>query len=249
MTLMENLLNLFRVDAQVRGLTSRVKSAERFLAAQQSKLDAAVEQKNEAELRLRQLKAKMANVEVETGALNARIEKLRADLNAAATNKQYTALLTELNTLKHQKTELENGILADLEAVEALTKQMPDLAAQVEERTRHRDLAAQDLEQRRADVAERLAELERERAAAVAQVPAEALKVFEQMADTYDGEAMAQLEVIDLRSKEFACGACNMHVPLETYSVLRGKPDALVRCGSCRRILYLRTEAVALTKH
>ena len=105
-----------------------------------------------------------------------------------------------------------------------------------------RDAARIDLAEREAEVGDRLIELGAERDAAAAQVPGAELAVFNEMADCYDGEAMAVIEEIDRRHREYACGECNMHIPFEQVVVLLGGRDALVRCTACSRILYLQDE-------
>ena len=62
------------------------------------------------------------------------------------------------------------------------------------------------------------------------------------MADAYDGEALGQIEEIDRRHREYACGSCNMHLPFETVASLLGGGDTVGRCAACGRILYLADE-------
>ena len=80
MTMMENLTRLFRVDSQVRGLRSRLQQAERYLAAQQRKVEDLAVERQELEARRKQHRAKIANLEAEIGSLNDRITKLRDEL-------------------------------------------------------------------------------------------------------------------------------------------------------------------------
>lgn len=247
MSLLENLLLLFRVDAQVRGLKTRVGSAEKFHAGQQAKLADIDAQKLELETRRRQIQAKAGNLETELAAHTARIDKLRAELNEAATTKQYTALLTEVNSVKAQRAEVEAEALQHLEQVESLSREIEEVDGLRLERIKQRDVALAQLEERRHDVGDRLAELEREREIAAAAIPAKELRLFVELSDRYDGEAMAALDAIDVRNKEYACSACNIHVPFQTVASLRGLSDAIVRCSACQRILYLSDEARALT--
>ena len=243
MPLMDDLLNLFQVDSQVRGLRSRLVSAERYLAGQQTKLDVVLQQSAELETRIRQLKAKIANTETEIAVFTERIDKLREELNSVETSKQYNAFLTEINILKAERSELETSVLGEMEQIEAGNTELEGLVTQVEERTSHRKIAKKQLEEKRAEVSERLAELEAERSVASELVPHEDLKIFEELSETYDGEAMSSIELINKRHREYSCTACNMHVPFETVSTLMGPCDSIVRCTVCRRILFLQEEA------
>jgi len=242
MTLNENLLSLFRVEQQVRGLRNRLTSAERYLGTQDQKLEDLKTQQEELEQRRLQVKATIANLETEGAGLDERVEKLRDELNNAATNKQYTAVLTELNTFKLSRSEIDDRILDEMEQVERLDEQIVLVQSQSVDRTKIREVAQNQLNERQADVGQRLAELETEHEEAAAIIPGNDLTAFSELAEIYDGEAMALVEEIDRRHREYACGACNMHMPFEAVSLLLGATPALVKCSACGRILYMQDE-------
>lgn len=249
MALVDSLLTLFRVDGQVRGLRSRLTAAERYLAGQNKQLGDLVQQQNELNTRRKHVQALIATGEVEVKSIDLRIDKLRTELNSASNNKQYSALLTELNTIKVGRGEVEEKMLAGMEQLEQLQQQLDGLQAQIQERTKIRDAARLQLEERQADVGSRLAELETERRQAAAVVPPAALLIFDEMAEVHDGEAMSAIEEVDRRNREYACGACNMHLPFEQVSLLTSAADSLVRCPSCGRILFMQAEMrVSLAK-
>ncbi len=242
MSLTKDLISLFHIDSNVRGLRGRLESAQRYLDAQDRLLADLNQQHEECEVRRRHVRATVANLEGEVEVLNERLEKLREELNVATTNKQYTAVLTERNVAKTARAELEDRILEEMETIEASSKQLEKIAEETAERKKVRKVAKAQLKQRHDDVGQRLAELEVERESAASVIPGGEIKIFNEMADAYDGEAMGLIEEIDRRRREYACGSCNMHLPFEAVASLLGGSDALVRCTACGRILYLADE-------
>jgi len=67
------------------------------------------------------------------------------------------------------------------------------------------------------------------------------LSIYKRVAETYDGEAMAEVEKADENSVSYSCGGCFMGVPAEVVNILTGK-DELIRCSNCTRILFLKEE-------
>jgi predicted nucleic acid-binding Zn-ribbon protein len=242
MTLMQSVLHLYQLDSQVRGLRSRLDGAQRYADAQSRQLEHLLQQRNEIESRRRLTQATVANQETEIASIDQRIEKLRDELNSAATNKQYTALLNELNTAKEQRDTIEARAMDEMEAIETLAGQMTEVEDQILERRKVLDVARQQVEERRQEVGQRLEELEAERAQVASTIDSESLAVFEEIANAYDGEAMGHIEEVDRRHREFACGACHMSLPFEQVSLLMSGHDTLVRCNACGRILYMQDE-------
>jgi predicted nucleic acid-binding Zn-ribbon protein len=242
MSLMESLLNLHRVDAQVRGLRRRLESANRYYEAQTRQLEAIRLQLEELETRKKHLKASIANLETEVRGIDEQLEKFREDLNKSVTNKQYSAVLTEMNTVKAKRSELEDRELQFMEQTESLDAEIGDVQAQLDERAKVRDHAEAQLAERRDEIGERLAELEAERKEAAAAVRGPALAIFEEMAEIHDGEALAPIEEVDRRHREYACGACNMRITFEQVSNAVSGSDTIVRCTACDRILYMQDE-------
>ena len=133
-------------------------------------------------------------------------------------------------------------MLGDMEALEKLVEQFTSIDSQIGDRTKIRDHAKNELAERRNDVGARLAELETERAQAAALVPEKALSLFDKLAEDFDGEVMSPITEIDRRNREYACDACNMHLPFEQVSQLSVRNDTIVRCPSCSRILFVQEE-------
>lgn len=242
MPLMKKLLALHLVDSQVRGLRSRVENAQYTLRAQERQYSEAEHRLEELQTRKRHIQAKIANLESEGARLDEQLEKYREDLNSASTNKQYSAVLSELNTVKENKGKLDEQMLAEMEAAETLDAEIEEAGQAVDERRKLRDHAKAQLEERQKEIGERLAELEEERDRAAAEVPDRALSVFDEMVEITDGEPMAHVDVIDKRRREYACGACSIHMPFEQVMVLMGDPSEIVQCTNCGRILYIQPE-------
>lgn len=239
MPLIDNLLTLYKVDRQVRSLQSRVESAQLYLKVQTKLMTTIAVELSENELRLKQHKSNIAVAETETGSIDARVERLREDLNKAVNDKEYKALLAEVNTLKDQRKAFEDEMLIEMASVETLDATLVEITAKIDERKKITKVAEKELHVRQDEIAEQLAELEKERATAASVIPADILEDFDEIADDYEGESMASIEIIDKKRKEYSCNSCSLHLPLESIVQLMANDDTIVKCGQCDRILFL----------
>lgn len=243
MTVTAKLVRVFQVDKQLRGLRSRLTTSETFLSAQVKQLEAMDAKKATLESQIKQLTAAAGDHEGEIKRLDARGEDIKSKMNAAQTNKEYKAFLTELNTIKEQRDKLETTALEVMGKVDALRKQVAEITEQRAEREKVRGVASEDRDKRAAEIKDRLAELTAERAKLAAEVPGNAMATLEQLVAQRGDDAMAPVEEQDRKRHEYTCGACMMNLPVESVNglVSQGK---LTRCVSCGCILYIE-EAVA----
>ena len=134
MTLQENLYKLYLLDKQVRGLQSRLDSSTRRLTAQTAKLDQLHQQREELQTLLKQTKAKATSLESQSQDSEQRIEKLRQQMQTVTNNKEYSAVLLEVNTLKEEKSKLEDEALEQLSEVDRFNGELDELATQLTEK-------------------------------------------------------------------------------------------------------------------
>lgn len=239
------LLRVFRVDEQLKGLESRLRAAERFLKDQDGQLDQIGRKHLTLESQLRQLRATIANTESEIRGFDERLEALRAKMNSAQTNREYKALLAELNTIKADRDRIETAGLEHMTKADAIAKEIGDLGGKRQERERVRVVAAGERDNRAGEIRARVEELRAQRVALAAEVPPEAMRVYQDLRATRgdEEEVMAAVEVADLKRHEFTCGGCMKSLPLEAVSALLSR-GALTRCRSCGLILYLTEDTV-----
>ena len=100
--------------------------------------------------------------------------------------------------------------------------------------------AAEKVEALQADVRK----AERELATMAAEVPADALAVFNRVVAKHEDAAMAPLVKDDDHglSLSYSCGGCHMQLTQNVYVTLAGNHDTILTCPSCSRILYLEPE-------
>lgn len=167
------------------------------------------------------------------------VEKLRTALNAAKTNKEYAAILTQINTHKADNAKFEEQALSELGEVDSVKAQVEAIAKQVEQEEKK-------LEEIKANSAEEiqkldtmLADLQAKRDQAAKDLPASTLKLFDRLSQQYDGEALAKVEVSGRRPPfTYTCGGCYMNLNAEHANALQTR-DEVRQCDNCQRILCI----------
>ncbi|MCB9848468.1 MAG: hypothetical protein H6814_08650 [Phycisphaeraceae bacterium] len=241
MSVTTKLLRLYRVDCQVRSLRSRVDAAERYLRQQDKTLEDLTAKHEALSGQSRQLQATIGNDENEARSIEQRIEALREKLNNSTSNKEYSALLTEVNTLKADKSGVEERILESMTRLDEIKNAIAEIDAETAERGKVRTVALNDRDQRAAEVKDRLTELESERAVAAGDVPADALAKFEEEVEFREDEVMAPVSEHSRKHMEYACGSCQVLLPFEAVNRLLGDGE-LTFCGNCGAILFIEDE-------
>lgn len=241
-TLHDRLRALNLADRQVRGLRSRLDARSRRLKVLQTRLDQLLQQQRELDQQHRQTQTRAQTLENEANAAEARVESLRGRMNSVTSNKEYAAILVEVNTLKEEKSKLEDEALAQMSRAEGIQEQLGGLKGQVQEQQVLVDGARAELEAAEAEVRDRLAEVTAERKVAADALDGKALKLYEELSERYEGEAIAEIEEQDRRRREYTCGACYMGLPIERVNAALTQAEVLTTCPSCGRILQAAAE-------
>lgn len=242
MTTTARLLRVYRVDEQLKGLESRLRAAEKDLKETDSQLGGIDKRRKGLESQLRQLRATIANTESEIKGFDQRMETLRDRMGNAQTSREHKAFLTELNTIKADRDRVETSGLDNMTKADALAKELELLGGQQGDKQKVRGVIASERDRRADEIRARVDELRSQRVALVADVPADALRVYNDlMASRGDEEEiMAVVEVSDMKRHEYNCSGCMKSLPLEMVSALLSK-GTLTRCN-CGLILYLSAE-------
>lgn len=235
----QKLYELFVADQRVRGLRARLDAAIRRQAAQQTKLDQLTQQRLELGQQHKQLQAQASTLEHQSRDAQAKVEHLRQQMNSVKTNREYSALLVEMNTLKIEKDKLEEQALQQLERVEAVARQITEADAAIETQRKLTQGATAEVQARRDEVAHDLAEATAHRDEAASKLPGEVLESYDRAANAHEGEAMAEVVEENRRSMEYTCGGCFMGIPVELLNALLRNDERPVVCPSCGRILYV----------
>jgi predicted nucleic acid-binding Zn-ribbon protein len=166
--------------------------------------------------------------------LEARRSKYKGQLMEVKTNKEYTAMLHEIEGVEREIRSREDQILAEMESAETLAA---DLKKEEEvfkrEEARHKqDLAA--LEGQRRDLAARRERLAAERVQVAGTISSDVRELFHRVAKLR-GVAVAA-------ARDGRCQECHLLLRLQMYSDLK-RNDAITQCPQCNRILYYEPPA------
>jgi predicted nucleic acid-binding Zn-ribbon protein len=241
---LEALQKLQEIDQQLRSTREQIESKKRSARAAQRRVAALTRQIEDSELEIRRTQAHVDQYEMERQSHEEHINKLREALNKAKTNKEYAAILTELNTDKADTTKIEEAALAAMTKVDEQRNAQQELRNALESsqsRVQGLERATAELEDK---LGGRISELEQQREEAAESIAPEVMALFNRAADQNDGDAMAAIEQTHPKRAEYICSGCHMNVVLETINALQTN-DKIQVCQTCLRILYLDVPAGA----
>ncbi len=157
--------------------------------------------------------------------------KSEARLYEVKTNKEYSAVLVEIEEIKQEKARIEEEILALMERQERLVVEIREAEAEL----RHRDARAKaevtELRRRLADTEAELELVRSDRAALARELPPDVLTSYEKLLRHRGHVAVARVLPGGI------CEACRVSFTPQTLQELK-QQSALITCESCGRYLY-----------
>jgi predicted nucleic acid-binding Zn-ribbon protein len=238
---LNGLIKLQSVENQLRAAKGKLSRCRRNVIIQENQvrtLQNALEAKKE-EIQL--TKVQCDRLELELKSKDEAISKLRAALNSAKTNKEYAALLTQLNTTKADNSKLETQILGLMKDIEADETECEDISKQIDEQKQQLEQIRTEAEQKAEKHQAEIEEIQVEWNQVAQTIPAESLEIFKRVAETYDGQAVAVVEQQQGKTGNYSCGGCFMNIAAEFVNLLMTKDD-IIRCPNCTRIIVLGSD-------
>jgi len=232
---LENIYRIQELDTAIRGLeeqrTQVPKEVERLdaeLGAAQAELER-IGSDQQAQAKHR----RTLEQQVEDATLT--IKKYQRQVYEVKTNKEYTAMLHEIEQEKSKVSRLEEEILTLMELAEKA-------ATQEREARKKLDAVAATVSERKAELAGQARDLEAQtgradasRAELLKLLPAEILATYQRISKGRNGIAVVPMV-------GGACGGCFVNLPTKLTVHIRSMEE-LVTCEACGRILIWRDPA------
>jgi predicted nucleic acid-binding Zn-ribbon protein len=235
---LNGLMKLQSVENRLRVVKSKLTRCRRNVIVQENQLRSLQNQLETKKEEIQLAKIQLDRLELEMNSRDETITKLRAALNTSKTNKEYAAVLTQLNTTKADNSKLETHILDLMKDIESDEAEREKIRQQIEEQKTKLEQTRTESESQAEKYQAEIKEIQAEWDQAAGNIPPKKLEIFNRVAETYDGEAMAFVEEQEESSGTYSCGGCFMGITAESVNLLMTKDD-IIRCPNCTRILVL----------
>lgn len=159
-----------------------------------------------------------------------KVERAKSKLMSIKTNKEYYAMLKEIEGTKRANTAREDELLAILARYEETEKRMAEFKAELDEVSgRYRERMV-DVEAKMAGFDKDIALLAARKAEVARGIDASLARRFEMIFDRRDGIA-----IVPARNQ--SCTGCHMNLSPQLFNLLQ-RDDRIHTCPNCNRILY-----------
>lgn len=230
------LVQLQEIDAKIRALAEQKKrlpealaGLEKKRAAMQANLEAAKEglltaQKNKRD----------RDKDLEAGVQ--KVEKLKVRTSEIKNNKEYQALLKEIETFEQENKAVEDDILVLMDKIETASAGI----TVAEQRARDEEVAIlaeqQQGEAEFTKIEQELKGVEQARQEMVSRVQPAVFSQYHTLLISKGGVAIAE-------ARGESCSGCYMSIPPQVYVNVK-KNESIICCPNCGRILHFK-EAIA----
>ena len=174
--------------------------------------------------------------EVDISQLDGKVGSLKDQLFLVTNNKQYDALMKEIDHLKEKKSVSENETIELLDEKEKLTKDVESMESELTGLSEDLSERRQKLEAAISESADEKTILEKEKQARKDKIDTNIISVYDRVMDARDG-----LAVVPIVGS--GCGGCGAHIPPQTLTEVRAK-TGIHRCDICGRFLYNEEKVV-----
>jgi len=228
---LQTLINLQAIDTRIAGLEADAARLPREIAAIHAAVEEAKKNAEQAKARLDAARKDQRAKEKDLEVVQAKRSKNEARLYEVKTNKEYSAVLIEIEEIKQEKARMEEEVLVLMEAQERLTGDIREADARFKQRESEGRGQEATLKEQLRGIETDLAGVRTERKELAGKLPANILADYDRIL-----RARAGLALVPVTKPNF-CGACRMTITPQRLQELRAQ-SSLIPCESCGRYLY-----------
>jgi len=227
---LQQLVDLQKMDDEISECRNILTNIPRQLDSARGELE---EKKNILKVvmdEIERLQKERKSLEQEVQSENDHMAKAKIKLPAVKTNKEYTAILTEVDAIKEKVSKIEDKELEIMEILEIKSKEVPSVEKKCKEEDEHFNAYRQKKENEEKRVKQELEGLEIKRKNLSDLVDTVILKRYQKIFDFREGRAVAGL-------RENICQGCFQQVlPQMVIEVKVG--EKIHQCEGCMRFLF-----------
>jgi len=170
----------------------------------------------------------------------AKLEHFQEQVNRVRTQREYSAILQEIDLVKEHTRALDDEALAAMERQDEAETELGTLREGFAETEAQYQVEIEKWEAAKPGVASEAEDLRAKITALRHEVPASGLLLFERLRDVTNGNALAIVQEIRRLQRGpsmWHCSACNYNVRPQIIVEIKNN-GSLVQCDSCKRLLF-----------
>ena len=227
---MEQLIKLQGIDTKLKDLNDLLGDLPTRVEGLNKKEEMTKNTISDKKSRLKEIDVEEHKKEIDVKQVIEKIDQLKDQLFLVTTNKQYDAIMAEIDHLKELKSKNENDAIGLLEEKEVLKETVESMESELESLSNDLQERREKLESAISESAEEKGLLEKQRQENVAKIDEDIISIYNKVMDARDGLAVVNIE-------GSGCGGCGAHIPPQKITEVRAK-SGVHRCDICGRFLF-----------
>ncbi len=216
-------LELARLNARLAEFPAQTKAIDDEVSRTSSTLAAAEGAVSDGQKKRRALEGELQVLESQKSKYNDQLMQVK-------TNEAYKAMQHEIQGVAEKIGNVEEKILILMEEADAAEREVRQVKVSLEGRRKESESRKAAIRDEQQKVEREAARVSSELMTARAALSAQALDLFERIAGSRNGIALA-------RALDERCQECNVRLRPQAYQEIK-RGESLIQCDSCKRILY-----------
>ncbi|MGA1839150.1 MAG: zinc ribbon domain-containing protein [bacterium] len=232
---LEYLIHLQEIDFRIRIIDREISLMPEDIEKLRENLQKEEEAKESAKIRLEELEKDRRKKERELESEEAKLSKYNTQLLSVKTNKEYSAMLHEIQQCKDLISSLEEDILQLFDQLEDFQTLLKNEEQKVSEKRKI-------FEKEKSRIETGLAKAKSDRANLVSERKGIEEKIEKDLGNEYNKLYEARKGLAIVRARDGACSGCNLSLMPQLFQEIKTDEDRIFRCPNCHRILFYNKE-------
>jgi predicted nucleic acid-binding Zn-ribbon protein len=228
----DKLIDLQKLDDQIRQTTLILEK----IPLQLKDIDTSIESQSQAVLKakdkLAQNQKLRRSLEGDIQAIKAQIDKYKHQLGGVKTNKEYSALLKEIEDAQSKIDQKEEEIISEMLNADDIGEEIRKAESKVNEAKEKLGKEKEALLQKREELEEKNSELTQKKEELLPQIPKEQSTLYLEIFKKKNGIPLSPV------TDDF-CSMCQIRIRPQVLNELKAETQ-IILCENCGRILYIK---------